>query len=711
MGNCNDSFKLIALKVGKNCHEDIRRNIETDKWYFFDQDYNEDNGEIVHSKRQCVPEDFFFLKDKEKLHINIHAIVGKNGSGKSTIIDIALMLINNYAYKAFKKIPGVELSHVDKLEATLAFTFGDKLYYLQGSEKEFQVIDLECKKIIDLECKKKQDFFYTILLNYSLYAYNTGEYYPKAKGLGEYSKSTFPLEVPQYNDRERVDLYDDTHWLGKLFHKNDGYCTPIVINPKRRRGNIEVNLERELSEARFLSVLHSSNADTNFVGLLDKAYEIEKFKIRQNPLLEVNGEDNIDKQVLAFIQNKRVVLRSGDRWVGYDENNNLFKYVVASVRTKWFDHLGSKTIPSPIENLQDTESLIEHKNRWVAFAYLIYKTLAIASNYADYLSTGNNFWEDFTATYQNDEKQKKLWSDFIEILIKDRSHATYKLHQTLNYLKIGYKAKAYKGINGDFKELSIEEFQELSNDKYTLEEYKGDKIYSLPPSFFEIEVYVRRKKEGNDKGGKEKGFPISNLSSGERQLIHTIGCVLYHLHNLNSIEENSGRVRYEYVNLVFDEIELYFHPEYQRQFINRLVSAIRGMNFNHIKGINILLATHSPFILSDIPKSKILFLDNGKAVTQEIAEETFASNIHTLLRQAFFLDGGTMGEFAKEKIKRLAQEIAEITEITKGTEAHNAIEQQIKLIGEPILRRELQRKLQEKQSVHNRLSKLKEEIK
>lgn len=138
------------------------------------------------------------------------------------------------------------------------------------------------------------------------------------------------------------------------------------------------------------------------------------------------------------------------------------------------------------------------------------------------------------------------------------------------------------------------------------------------------------------------------------------------------------------------------------------------MHFDQIDSINILFATHSPFILSDIPKSKILFLDNGKIANDKITEETFASNIHTLLRQAFFLERGTMGEFAKKKVLDLADQISmlnhrpqELDEqlSSEDSELDDSLQKAIKqlstdiaLVGEPILRRELQHNLSLKAS-------------
>ena len=110
---------------------------------------------------------------------------------------------------------------------------------------------------------------------------------------------------------------------------------------------------------------------------------------------------------------------------------------------------------------------------------------------------------------------------------------------------------------------------------------------------------------------KEFTIDYQQLSSGEIQLIQTISSQLYHLMNLVSSQDSTSQ--YKYFNLIFDEVEICFHPEYQRQFINRLISALTAMKVNSSHFVNIFIVTHSPFLLSDIPLKQILFLEDGMA--------------------------------------------------------------------------------------------------
>ena len=67
----------------------------------------------------------------------------------------------------------------------------------------------------------------------------------------------------------------------------------------------------------------------------------------------------------------------------------------------------------------------------------------------------------------------------------------------------------------------------------------------------------------------------------------------------------------------------------------------------------IIISTHSPLVITDIPKDNILFL--GKNEERQIEYQTFAQNIHTILYDGFLDD--TIGEFAKVKIAKLVDEM------------------------------------------------------
>ncbi|CUX55400.1 hypothetical protein BN3590_02146 [Clostridium sp. C105KSO15] len=82
------------------------------------------------------------------------------------------------------------------------------------------------------------------------------------------------------------------------------------------------------------------------------------------------------------------------------------------------------------------------------------------------------------------------------------------------------------------------------------------------------------------------------------------------------------------VIIFIDEGEVYYHPEWQRTYINTLLKMINNSSIN--ANIQIILTTNSPFILSDIIGEDVTYL------SQNISRQlTFGQNIHTLLNVSY----------------------------------------------------------------------------
>jgi hypothetical protein len=129
------------------------------------------------------------------------------------------------------------------------------------------------------------------------------------------------------------------------------------------------------------------------------------------------------------------------------------------------------------------------------------------------------------------------------------------------------------------------------------------------------------------------------------------------------------------------------------------------MNFQDIEGINIIAATHSPFILSDIPKCNVMFLKEGKQC-YEMQEDTFGANIHSLLQNAFFLNG-SIGDFAKGKINDMFERLYK-------NNIDDNLYKEILLVSEPFIRSQLLKLYNElvpNKEMEDKLQKLEERIK
>ena len=225
------------------------------------------------------------------------------------------------------------------------------------------------------------------------------------------------------------------------------------------------------------------------------------------------------------------------------------------------------------------------------------------------------------------------------------------------------------------------------------------RLETLPPPLFKPEIYLiktedyerisaqEHSEEERAKSIAEKAIPLSKLSSGERQFIFMTSTLLYHALNIQSIPKDE-RLAYRNICMVLDEVEICFHPEYQRTFINSLLSLLRRTKLNETFDINVIIVTHSPFVLSNIPKGNILYLAKGENVTDKIGLNTLGANVNELLNQSFFLSGGFMGEFAKVKIESLVKYMNEGVN-DDGWNEENA-KTFMDLVGDEVIRYQLQ---------------------
>ena len=203
-----------------------------------------------------------------------------------------------------------------------------------------------------------------------------------------------------------------------------------------------------------------------------------------------------------------------------------------------------------------------------------------------------------------------------------------------------------------------------------------------------------------------------NMSSGEIALLSLYSRFysLLKINRIGSYQHKNIDLKGKNILILLDEAEVLFHPEWQQKYINNLLEFFKHI-FNG-SSLQLLIATHSPIILSDIPKQNVLYLscndsDDKKAI-YENQPETFGSNIFKLYNNAFFLDKGAIGAFAKSKLEDLLEEIL------KGNGEKEDLQKRINLIGDDFLKERFQSKFDaiynNTQSVDDEIVRLEEKI-
>ena len=132
------------------------------------------------------------------------------------------------------------------------------------------------------------------------------------------------------------------------------------------------------------------------------------------------------------------------------------------------------------------------------------------------------------------------------------------------------------------------------------------------------------------------------LSSGEKTMIS------YFVNLSNAIQEFQDFKSKTFIMLI-DEVELHLHPEWQRNFIEYMNEFFRENKLN-VK-FQFIIATHSPFVLSDIVEDQIVFINQDEEKSNE--HNTFGANIYDIFEKGFFLEN-SIGKCSENYIHELS---------------------------------------------------------
>ena len=678
------SFRIESIYISDNCDKKYCKILKKGYEYKF------------YSNK--VTEDINLYGD----NINICALVGKNGSGKSSLLDMLYRIVNNFGYLLFEGaiMPGAEVPIFLKgIYASVKFKYGDKTFELKCEDKRMSLYSNEIESIWNDEYNRKnikceeagnnkgtydtgincdkediiniaKKFFFTIVTNYSIQSLN-------------------------YEDYE-----EEGPWIQKLFHKNDGYSLPIVLNPYGHEYGIDTEIEAELTNSRLSAIFLNSTEERPFLD----GYNLNRLEYRFAPF-------KYYRIIYAAYRHWAINEQKEDIYLDLENDYDIMSFVeerfIEAYKTK-----GSYTnlILEGLDKLKLNLSQESPDSYKAACVYIVYKVLSSTKypDYAQYFQSLHRF-EHCISCEVVDENVKK----YIEKLFDDESHIANKLHQTVQFINNYDKIQKRYGVYLNDPDFSFD-FRNYLDSGKSLDNI-SDIIKELPPPIYKVEIFLNRSRKKNDKRSQMDEVLFSKLSSGEKQFAYMMSTYIYHLINLESIHtatqtnsNGSNRVAYSMINMIFDEMELCFHPEYQRTFVNNLVSYIKRAGFNKVFSFNIILTTHSPFILSDIPACNILALKDGAPDNSFKDEQTFAANIYDILGNKFFMEN-FIGEFASKEIDGIISRLTNEKVITE--KGKTIIKSRIGLIGDDIIRIKLLEKLGGGSDIQERIKILNAELK
>lgn len=132
------------------------------------------------------------------------------------------------------------------------------------------------------------------------------------------------------------------------------------------------------------------------------------------------------------------------------------------------------------------------------------------------------------------------------------------------------------------------------------------------------------------------------ISSGEYQYGKVFGQIEEFCIRMRIGERGKSYEESESPNIILlmDEPETFMHPELCHQFIYNIGRFLK--DHNPAASLQIILSTHSPFMLSDFLSCQVIRMDydkNGMCQIMQVSGKSyFAANIHTIMADGFFLN-------------------------------------------------------------------------
>lgn len=151
-------------------------------------------------------------------------------------------------------------------------------------------------------------------------------------------------------------------------------------------------------------------------------------------------------------------------------------------------------------------------------------------------------------------------------------------------------------------------------------------------------------------GKSPKAIPYRSLSDGEHQFNEVVGTVLM-------MEEDNCL-------FLMDEPETHFNPKWRAKMI-KMLNYVSAVSFDaddrvtEVRGQEIIITTHSPFVVSDTKKEDVYIFEKevtgAKYHKPEI--ETYGASINLILQEIFKRDI-TISDYVYSKFEKLKEQVA-----------------------------------------------------
>jgi predicted ATPase len=523
-------------------------------------------------------------------------------------------------------------------------------------------------------------------------------------------------EVPIKNikdSRKRNEFYSKSLYeaLDHYLKLIDDYRLDILIIEEKEKLRIEF-LILAIIEMMYASIIrYNVNLDIvaqvckNYMNSINKngyQYDIEKFI--ENLFDIVNSKYIRRLRVHSFVEqasrsefrHMRKKLYEGFQLIhnnDYDDDFDLLtygyieeqeKYVIDNIKKNIegikfsFDYVENNIKPV-IEEIDNKDFNYNIEN----FLNIENETLESIEQIEYILEDGNTYLEE--ETISNFLKYKKLVEDYI----------SYFMDLLLDIIENGsYKEEDGISINLENQTESIEEFinqkKLLINNFLTFTEAnnvsfdENTRVYTVESTWTSsIAIEFIKSYYDSELEGHILKFSHEELSSGQKAYLDMFSRLVYISNQLRF--SNAETI------ILLDEGEIYLHPEIQIKFIYSLLELLN--RFFKSNKIHLILTSNSPFIISDIPNTNIIYLENNRLSNINTENlRTLGANINVLLVNSFFMNDGTIGKYALNKINLILENLLKLEEENEiiDEQKFEKFKAIVDLIGEPLIKYKLE---------------------
>mgnify|MGYP000561625203 CR=1 FL=1 len=177
------------------------------------------------------------------------------------------------------------------------------------------------------------------------------------------------------------------------------------------------------------------------------------------------------------------------------------------------------------------------------------------------------------------------------------------------------------------------------------------------------------------------------LSSGQKAYLNMF-CSIW-----DCIEKNTDN---GHSLICIDEGDLYLHPQWQIEFVDKLLKCLPAISNGKVQ---LIFTTHSPLLISDIPKQCVNITDNltnqellGTEAIESRAIQTFGANLYDIYSSSFDLKNQRSGTLSSQYIGNIL-EILDKNLLTKPE--INDLESALAIIGDELIIHHIETKLGE----------------